>query len=166
MLPEPIREAINNLLKAGATYDDIVGYLRSINIDDVSRAAIGRHGKSWKKTRDNMRRSNDMMIAFAKEFGEDGDSEAMQALIQMGQTVAFQQLQGVIEGEEDLGAKDMHDMLKALWELARARGMTVDVEAKLRQQFQAQARKDLESAVGSGQIDAEAAQAARDALGF
>lgn len=164
-LPREIREEIHRLLDAGRTLDSIVGHLRDVGVQDVSRSALGRYKKNFDAVVERVRRSREIADVLVRQFGTEDESKAMRANIEMMHGIVSDMLMQVGDDEDGetrpvlLEPKAAHDLAKALDHLARARRHDQDAILKARAEAAREADEKMEHAVTQA-----AGQAQRESL--
>lgn len=122
---------INGLLERGRTLDEILGKLREIGVDDISRSALGRYKQSYDEVIASVRESRQVAEVLVKEFGDDADPKAMRANIEMMQAL-ISRLSREITRNETLDVKQVAILSGALESLGRASKTDAEMMSKMR----------------------------------
>lgn len=144
-----IRAAVDEALKRGCTIDQIVDHVAAIGAT-VSRSAVGRYAKNFSNLAERQRDIQAVSKAFAGEFGEAGDQQ-VRLLINLVNTVVTGAVLPMFDDKaEELNTKAAADLARAVKDIAAAKKLDVETEAKIREEERKKAK-------------AEAAEAATDA---
>ena len=128
----------------------------------IQKSALQAFGQDFKTYADAQRRAQDEIKAFLEEASLKDETDVTRALFQQLTTLQWR-LQMTLAGDDgDLSPKGMKDLTTALNNLIRSTSLR---EAILADERKAQAEK-LDAAVEAGAIDKEAAQKAREIIGF
>ena len=179
-LPKEVRELIKKLRSEdGATIDEILDHLRKLNVQ-VGRTALGKHTKTLDEMSEHIRQSRIVAEAMVTRFGADGDDKLARANLEMLQS-SLLRLQmaahsAMEAGDEDgqleipFSPKEMMMLSKTVQQLASAEKATTDRIVKAQEQgrkeAEAAARKKLDQAGQSGELDPEALRRAKRIMGF
>lgn len=148
-LPPAVRESIDALIRDGRyTIADIVDRLRAMNAD-VSRSSVGRYKQRVEQNLARYREAQEVAGAWVTKLGENPGSDVGRLLQEMLKTIAFQTMAQL--GDEDsltegVGPRELMFLAKALKDLSGAQKTSVDVEAKLRAEYDATLAKRAEKA--------------------
>ncbi|PWR23366.1 phage protein Gp27 family protein [Zavarzinia compransoris] len=86
-LPSEIREEIGRLRREGHQIDEILAHLRKLGVDHISRSALGRHTKEIDAVLEDIRRHRAMAEAIASVFGDEVESKALRANVEVLQAL-------------------------------------------------------------------------------
>lgn len=167
-LPQPVRDEIHSLLDNGRTLDEIIAHLRALGVDQVSRSALGRYAKNFNAVVERVRRSREIADALVRNFGQEDESKAARANIEMMHAVVSNMLLHVGDDDSEdgqglsLDAKQAQALSSAMANLARARRLDQDAIIKAREEAarEAEARmtKAAEQVAGESTAPMTAAQ--------
>lgn len=152
-LPPEIREEIHRLLDSGQTLDAIVGHLRGLGVNEVSRSALGRYKKNFDVLVERMRRSREVSEAVVRNFGQEAESKTARLNMEMMQSVIFdlmlkcQAEDGEDGGDVTLDAKQAQALSAAMANLARARRLDQDAIVRAREEAAKEAEARMAEAV-------------------
>lgn len=152
-LPAPVRAAVDEALKRGATIDEVVAACAGLGAD-VSRSAVGRYRQDVMKIAERVERSREISRIFVERLGAAPEGKQGRLLIELMQTVVFDFL--VPAGDGQAPALDPEEIMflgRAMKDLASAEKTSADRELKIRQglaQEAAQAMEDAVAATGAG----------------
>lgn len=132
-LPAPIRSAVDEAIKRGATIDDIVALLAEIGTPR-SRSAVGRYTKEYAELAQQQRDLRAVAESFGKEFGGPDDRQG-RLLIQLLTSVATRMVMPMATQEDpELDGKELHYLARSVKDLASASKTDIDREAKIREE--------------------------------
>ncbi len=139
-LPDPIRFAIDDAIKRGATIDAIVATVQSLG-GDVSRSAVGRYSKSFAEIARRQRDMTSVASAFGAEFGGSDDLQG-RLMVQLLTSVVTRQIMphAAGEAEEELDLLALSRLAKAVKDTMGASKLDIDREAKIREEEGKRAR--------------------------
>lgn len=151
-LPQPVRDEIHSLLDNGRTLDEIIAHLRALGVDEVSRSALGRYAKNFNAVVERVRRSREIADALVRNFGQEDESKAARANIEMMHAVVSHMLLQI--GEDDgtegqgvtLDARQTQALSSALANLARAKRLDQDAILKAREEADREAEARMSQA--------------------
>lgn len=170
-LPKEVRELIGSLRSDGATIDEIMAKLSELKAG-VSRSALGRHVKTLAEVGERMRRARVMAEALTARFGDQPDNQVARMNMELMHGMVFEVLTAAAGAEDEEGEpvtldpKAVKFLSGALKDLASAQKVDADRVLKLREEIARENAKKIDEAVDTGKIDAEAAERARQILGF
>lgn len=170
-LPEEIRGLIGDLRRNGCTIDTILGKLRELDVD-VSRSALGRHVRGLNDIGERMRRSREMATALVDRFGDKTDNRLARLNLELMHSIVMETITAAAEDEDGNAQPVTFDpaqvmfLSKALGELTRAQKVEDERLTKAKKEVEEEATKKLDTALKSGEIDAEAVERAKRILGF
>ena len=140
-LPPEIRQTIDGLLKAGRTYDEIVAKLSELDVT-VSRSALGRYGKEFKKVGENMLRAREIASVFVEKLGAAPEGNQGRLITELLQTVVFDKL---VAGNS-VEADDIFKLARAIRDLATSEKISAERELKIRKEVAGDAADKLAEA--------------------
>lgn len=155
-LPQPVRDEIHSLLDNGRTLDEIIAHLRALGVDQVSRSALGRYAKNFNAVVERVRRSREIADALVRNFGQEDESKAARANIEMMHAVVSNMLLHVGDDDSEdgqglsLDAKQAQALSSAMANLARARRLDQDAIIKAREEAAGLHRRALSVDGGDG----------------
>lgn len=152
VLPPEIQSEIGRLRLQGCTIDQIVAHLRAMHgVTTVSRTAMGRHLKGLEKVTEQIRRSREIAVALATQFGDAPGSQVAQVNIELlHSTLLNLQLKADEDGEIDAGGlaalagnpEGISLLARAIKDLAAASKTNADFIEKVEKRAEDKARKD------------------------
>ena len=143
-LEPEIREEIGRLRRAGRSIKEILDHLRKLGVDHISHSALGRHTKEIDAVLADIQRHRAMAEAIASVFGDDAESKALRANVEVlqalisrtasagpGEGASFepkevQALSTAVNQRSAAAARDTDRVLKIKRELARQVADTLD----------------------------------------
>ena len=170
-LPKELRELIGRLLEEGSTIDQILDKLNELGAD-VSRSALGRHTQKLADVGERMRRARVMAEALTARLGDQPENQVARMNMELMHGMVFELITAAAGSEDEEGEPVMLDpksvkfLSGALKDLASAQKVDADRVLKLREEIARENAKKMDEAVDTGRIDAEAAERARQILGF
>lgn len=174
-LPEPIRKQLEDWLReaiAGRlTIDDVMLRFDAQFADQLgeaapSRSAVHRHASKFAVISERMKRSKEIAELLVAEAGPDlADGKGFQVLVQGFQSLAFDMLANLGEGET-LDPENLMFFARSIQSVASAQKTDADRALKLRAEFAKEAAKKLETAVSTGDLEREAMIRAKRIMGF
>ncbi|MDT7934425.1 MAG: phage protein Gp27 family protein [Sphingomonadaceae bacterium] len=143
-LDPKIKAAAVSAIARGATVDEIAATIGELG-GDVSRSAVGRWAKNWRKVADQQRDIATVARAFGSEFGAEGNDQ-VRVLTQIFTSVVTKLgLRALTANDDDaeegsgVSAMDAHFFAKACKDLASARKLDVETVEKIRDAARKQA---------------------------
>lgn len=175
LLPS-LRELIAKLRRDGFTIDEIRAKLLELDVE-VSRSALGRHVRTLADAQDRMRRSKAIADALVSQFGEQPDNKLARANLELMHSVVMQTITASDIDEETgemqpvtFDPQQAMFLAKSLQSLASAEKTNSDRIMKAREEgkkeAREEARKKLDDAGRSGQLDPEALRRAKYIMGY
>lgn len=159
-LPEPVKSAVDDAIKRGASIDSIVETIRALG-GEASRSAVGRYAKSYSQFATQQRQVRAVAQSFGREFGEEGDLQG-RFMIQMLTSVITRAVMPVAAGEEiELDGKELANLARAVKDATSAAKVDVEREARIREEGAKLAR---EKAAQDAETTARAAGASADTI--
>jgi len=171
LLPDDLRAKLNEAIADGRmSVDDLWALVRDGG-GDISRSAVGRYKVREERAMEDYRRAQQMASVWSQEREKDPNGAVAQLLNELSKKVAFQRLISMDSKQaENVDPKDLLFITGAIKSIAQTDKIGAEREALIRKQaIERQRREDekaLRSAVDKGDIDAAAAQRAREILGF
>lgn len=146
-LDPQLKELIGRLRERGATIDQILTKLRELDVDDVSRSALGRHVQKLDKIGERIRSQRALAEALVSRFGDQAETRIAQLNVELLHGALFRLASA--EGEDGepvvLDGKEAFFVASALKNLVAAEKQIGDV-VKLRQDLQAKVDARLREA--------------------
>lgn len=140
-LPPEVRRELDRILTDGHhTLDQIVEHLRRLGAP-VSRSALGRYSQEFEAMLADIRLTREMAAAVGRELSDLADGDATEMLVESLQALLLKARKQLIDGEE-IRAKDVADLARAVKDLATALRTKADLVAKIREE----AEKNTKSA--------------------
>lgn len=170
-LEPEIRELIGKLrMDHGWTIDEILQRLIDLG-QTVSRSALGRHVRSLEDMAAELRETQVMATALAREVGDADQSRMLDVNAQLLQANMFKLMLAAKDGEGiQLDAKAAKDFADALRSIALTRKTDLETLEKAEARGAAKERqamlKKLDAAGRKGLLDPEALVRAKRHLGF
>lgn len=147
-LPAALKKRIGELWDAGATLDQILQALGSV---DVSRSALGRHIQQRERLVERLRRSREIADSVVQNLGDKNPGKTQAILIESLHSIIFDMFSGenAEQSIETLQAspKGMSMLADAIHSLARAQRLDVDVRADLEKRAREKAEREAKEAV-------------------
>lgn len=136
----------------------------------LSKSAVGRYSKLLKQQNEAFSMAETLLA----DMDLEGESDMHKALMQMIAAAAMRLMQGVVEEGGELAPRDLMSLGKMLKDLMSSAGIREKLMADERKRIAEEARaallheqaEALEVGVSRGAINAEAAAAARQIMGF
>ena len=177
LLPDKLRDWLREEL-AERGFSDIVEVTEALNVRletegmelSIGKTAVGKFSKALK----------DQQAAFSiaetllADMDIEAESDLQKVLVQMIATSAIHMMTAIREEDGHLDAKELMSLGRMLKDLMSSSGMREKLLEGERERIAADARDEerrrqaatLEAAEASGDIEAAAAQAAREAMGL
>lgn len=147
-LPSELRETLDRLIREGRfTINEITEHINQLGAD-VSRSAVGRHHVKVTAQMENFAKAREVATAWVQKFGEAPQGDVGQLLIQMLQTVAFQNI-GELSGDDGgkVGPMDLMLLSKALQSMVSAEKTSLERQLKIREETRKQVLAEVEKRV-------------------
>ncbi len=154
-LPPEIKRAVNDLLVGGATYDQIVAWLREKG-EAISHSAVGRYGKGFDVKLQNLRLAREQAQAIVSQIGDRPATELQEAAQQLAVQKLLEHLLEVGSFEE-LKTKDVFQAVAALGR------STAGIE-KVKQDYARKTAKAVDAAARRVNLTDEQKAAIREAV--
>lgn len=168
-LPEEVREAIGRLRVQGRTIDEILGHLKTLDVE-VSRSALGRHVKSMAALKERLQASRNMATALVDRFGEQPDNKLGRLNLELMHSILMQTMTASGEDEEGeqqpvvFNPQEAMFLSKALQQLAAAEKTDSDRQLKLRAEVAKSAAAKAEEAMKARGMSADTIEAIKHAV--
>ena len=169
-LPDAVKVEINAMLLDGHKLDDIMDWLRKLELPDTdlpSRSSLGRYSINQQELARSLKQSRVVAEALAAKLGDEGAAQQNRVAIEVLQTIVMKMSAAVVTGEApDLSPQDINYLSRTVKDLTSA----TDVDDKRRRAIRAEVRQEAadaaRTAVSNQGISAEIAeQIYRDVLG-
>ena len=143
-LPKEVREKINRLrIDRGWTIDELLAELDKLGHPEISRSALGRHVRSLAEVTEQMRETQAMAEALAREVGNASQSDLLDANAQMLQGHLLRLMMASADGEAvQLSAKEAKDTADAIRSITLARKSDLEVIGKAEERAAQKAREE------------------------
>ncbi|ALF02066.1 MULTISPECIES: phage protein Gp27 family protein [Salipiger] len=177
LIPEEIRRWLAEELRDRG-FADILEVTEALNARiaaeglelSIGKSAVGDFSKALKDQREAFAIADQLL----SDLDIEREGEIHRVLMQMIATSAVQMIRAVREEDEHLDAKDLMSLGRMLKDLMASSGMRekllADERARVAEQAREEMRSDLEArlenGVASGAVNADAARAAREIMGF
>jgi DNA-binding CsgD family transcriptional regulator len=151
-LDEEVREEIARLRANGHSLDEILAALRELDVENISRSALGRHIQGIDKLVATNRRSRTVAQALARQMGDANASQFARANIELLHGIILD-LHMAAEGGDDTSwletlrgnPRGVEALAKALDHLTRASKTDAEFVKEIQEQTEARLRKQAES---------------------
>ncbi|AJP73159.1 phage protein Gp27 family protein [Sphingomonas hengshuiensis] len=175
-----IVEWVGRRRSAGRTIDEILTELNALpelveQQLEISRSSLGRHVKGLAEIGERMRRSREITESLAR-MGNRADNKMLRGTIEVLNTIVLETALALEEDEDGqvrpvaLNPAQVKALSEATRALASAEKTDADREARIRAEAKAEAtaeaRKKLEAAGRSGELDPEALARAKRIMGY
>lgn len=177
LLPAELKEWLTEaLVKRG--FADIIDVTEELNFRleergeelQLGKSAVGEFSKALK----DQREAFSMAETLLGDMDVEAEGDMHKMLMQMIATSAVHMMRHVREGDGHLEPKDLMSLARMLKDLMQSAGIREKLLAEERERVAEEARraeraeqaKRLDAAASAGRINAEAAQAAREVMGF
>jgi len=182
LLPPQLRTWLNEELVARgfgdyvALAEDLNARLEAEGLElRIGKSALHAHGQEYEAFARAQEQASAWAAGWMQENGLEEEAKRHNVLFQMVTTLAFKVMQGQMTKEADeIDPKELHFIGRMLKDVMSSSGMREKLVAEERARVaeeaaaaerRAQAEK-LEAGVAAGAINAEAARAAREIMGF
>ncbi|MGR3433504.1 MAG: phage protein Gp27 family protein [Shimia sp.] len=170
LIPESIRSWLQETLKARgfAGYEEITEELNWRLAEEgeelrVGKTAVHAYGAEFRDYARAQQQAEDEMRVLFQEMTARDEVDVTSVLFQQLSTLAFRSQMAIAQSEDGtVDPKGLKDMSQALNNLIRSRELRERILADERKAMGAK----LEAAVDAGDIDAQAAERARQIMGF
>lgn len=171
LLPADVRAELNMAIEEGRLrVDDLWALVREKG-GDVSRSAVARYKVREEQHMAAFRKSQQMAEFFARERDKDPTGPASQLNNEIVKSLAFQRLMAMSPKDaEKVSPKDLAQLANAVRAAAATDKITLEREEMIAKRAVQKERKKQEAAlaraVEKGDFEREAAERAREILGF
>jgi hypothetical protein len=172
LLPKDLRDSLNDAIADGRmSVDDLVALLRDKGANEISRSAVGRYKVREERQMLALQKMQRSAEVWTKEAAKDPNGSVARLLGEMTKSVVFHRLMSMSEKEiEKADPKDLNFLAGTITKIMSADKISAEREAMIRDRAVKQERAKQEAALKSaetkGDINKEAAQRAREILGF
>lgn len=128
----------------------------------IGKSALHAYGSEFREYAVMQEQAQDEIRAFMTQMTAGQEVDVTSALFQQLTTIAFRAQMAIARGEQEIDARGLKDLTSALNNLIRS----TDLREKIAAEERRAAAAKLDGAVATGAIDAEAAQRAREIMGF
>lgn len=168
-LPKAVQESIHRLLDSGRTLDEIVQHLDAMGAK-VSRSALGRYAQNYEDVAKKLRETRDIATFLGSRL-DDLPNNVGRITTELLHKLLFQVTLKQLDADDpDVSARDLMALGKALKDTITATKTSADMELRIREaarkEVEAEAKQKMGEAVGTGKLDACAAEEALRILGF
>jgi len=177
LIPAELKKRLAETLM-GRGFGDIVDVTEDLNfwLEEegleirIGKSSVGEYSKLLKEQRDAF----SMAETLLGDMDIEAESTMHKVLMQMIATAAFQMMNAVSEKDGEWDPKSLASLSRMLKDLMQSAGLREKLKADERERVAEEARAEeraaqasaLEDGVSAGRINAEAAQAAREIMGF
>lgn len=150
-LPPEILAEISRLIESERTIDEIMGKLHELDIESVSRSALGRYVKEVNQIGERMRRSRVIADALIERLGDAPESRQARLNIEL----AHSMIMNLVGGAEDglavtLDPEQVMLISRAIKDLSTAQKTDAALTIGLRKQLAAEAEAKLKAMESKG----------------
>lgn len=164
LLHPQLRQAVDELVRGGATIERIVEHLHTLapGVDPAadlpSESAVGRYKQRAEQQMAKFRQAQAVAKVWVERFGAEPEGDVGRLVTQMLRTVAFQTVANM-DGDEGGDAQEIMFLAKALKELSQAERLAQDMALKSLTEFKRETARKLDA------IEQEVAVEAHDSDG-
>ena len=115
-LPKGLREAIDDALLRGVTYDEIVAWLAGKGAE-VSRSSVGRYGKEFSKRLERLAQVRDQTKAIVQEVSGRPATEMHEAANLLAVQQIFERL---LDAKDEIDEANIVELIKAVAQLEKS----------------------------------------------
>lgn len=168
-LPPEVKELIGRLRADGRTLDEILAKLHELDAE-ISRSALGRHVKKLADVAAQLRQSREIATSLATQFGDEPDNRLARLNLEFMHGAILRLVTATAEGEDGevqpvtFNPEEVMFLSRSMQALAGAEKSNMERTLKLKAEFAKEAVKKLDTAVATGQADAEAMERAKRIL--
>lgn len=174
LLPKDVRDALNEAIAEGRmSVDDLWSLVKEKGGDevDVSRSAVGRYKVREERAMAAYQQMQKMSEVWAKEREKDPTGAISMLLGEQTKTIVFRRLMSMSPAEiEKADPRDLNFLASTIKSISAADKIGAEREGMIRDRALKEQRRKQEAALASaekkGDLDKEAAQRAREILGF
>lgn len=116
-LDPPVREAVDEMIRAGAYYREIVDYIKSHGVS-VSTASVGRYAKNLMSTLDSLRMSQENFRAIMEETERYPNLDVTEGILRIAGNRLINSVNEM--GESEIAGRDMDALIRHTSALTRA----------------------------------------------
>jgi len=150
LLPEPIREVAERLLREGRTVDEITDTLKTLGAE-VSRSGVGRWKVGAEKALKRFRDVQALGATWAKSLKDDPEGKVGRLLIEIGKANVLDNMLQAADGEDGQPApmetKDLFFLSMAAKNFESAGKINADREFKIRAEVAREIKEKAGNAV-------------------
>lgn len=177
LLPAEQRDWLKQALKKGgfSGYEQIADDLND-RLEEggyslrIHRASVQRYGQGYKQFVKYQEESSAWAQGWMNDEGLEDEAARHGVLFQMLTTLAFKVMQKRMDDAEEIDPKDLHFLGKMLKDVMASSGLREKMLEEDRKRISREVReavtKKFDQALEAGDIDKEAAQKAREIMGF
>ena len=115
-LPKELREAVDDALLRGVTYEEIVDWLKRRG-HEVSRSSVGRYGKDFHKRIERLAQVREQTKAIVEEVAGRPATEMHEAANLLAVQQIFERL---LDARDDIEEANIADLIRAVAQLERS----------------------------------------------
>lgn len=132
-LSAPVKSSIQNLLKDGRyTLDEILDQIREAFGEAPSRSALGRYKQNFDDLAKQLRETREIADVWAQKFGDEPESDVGKVVLEVLRTLSYRVGADMMAGGEDLNAKSVAQLAKAMQYIEDAGRLSLAREKDLR----------------------------------
>lgn len=170
LLPEDLRIRLNDALRDKTlTQQQILDTFNELlaqrGENPISRSALNRYAMHVEEMGAMMREAREAASALVGGI-KASDSDVGRAVTELIKTMTFDLIDRMRTGEEAPDVETLGELALLAQRIERASKTGLERELKLREQFMSEQKQKLDQAESEGKLHREAAQAAREVLGF
>ena len=158
-----VREVVDRLIRDGHTIDEITAHLRSLGAG-ISRSAVGRYKQKMEEQLARFRQAQEVAGVWVKDLGAEPEGKVGRLLAQMLQTLAFQVMADMGDGETSAEPMDVMLLAKAIKDLETAAKQSAEREFKIRERTQKEAAEAVEEIAAQAGLSADTVEKFRSAI--
>ena len=130
-LPAAIRQAVDQAIRDGATFDEVVETIGGMGAT-ASRSAVGRYKKNFEDVAREMREAQEMSRVWMEEVGKRPEGELGRLVIEILRTVAYKSARDAVDSDQPIDIKWLANAARASRDLETAGKTTAELTLKLR----------------------------------
>lgn len=170
LLPEDLRVRLNDALRdKRLTQQQILSTFNQLLSErgepQISRSALNRYAVHVEEMGAMMREAREAASALVGGI-KASESDVGRAVTELIKTMTFDLIDRMRTGEEAPNVETLGELALLAQRVERASKTGLERELKLREQFMSEQKQKLDKAESEGALHKEAAQAAREILGF
>jgi len=170
LLPEDLRIRLNDALREkrltqSEILDTFNGLLEKRGEPPISRSALNRYAMHVEEMGAMMREAREAASALVGGI-KSADSDVGRAVTELIKTMTFDLIDRMRTGDEAPDVETLGELALLAQRIERASKTGMERELALRERIMSEQRQKLDKAESEGQLHKEAAQAAREILGF